>query len=75
MHYLSKKGNSWKPTGHKCGRCDEPTYVEVKPSGEWTDHYCCERYGCTWLDYNGNAEKMLGIEFTPFNYTKEASDE
>jgi hypothetical protein len=51
MKYLKYKNTHWSKTQEKCKRDNKPIYQEVLENGFITDHYCCERDGCTSQEY------------------------
>lgn len=51
MEYRKYKNSKWVETGELCERDGEKVYVEVLKDGTKTDHYCCERDGCTKQQY------------------------
>lgn len=51
MEYRNHKNSTWVHTGELCERDGKKVYVEVMSDGTKTDHYCCERNGCTSQQY------------------------
>ena len=51
MEYRKYKDSKWVATSERCERDGEIIYVEVLKDGTKTDHYCCERNGCTKQQY------------------------
>ncbi len=54
MEYRKYKNSSWLDSGEICERDGQKVYVEVLEDGTKTDHYCCERNGCTKQSYRIN---------------------
>ena len=54
MNYRIHKNSTWEPTGEICERDGKKVFVEVLEDGTKTEHYCCERNGCTKQDYRTN---------------------
>lgn len=60
MDYRFYKNSIWVRTDIPCGRCGEDGNMilrEVLNTGEKTNHFTCERLGCTWPWYN--QEKLI----------------
>jgi hypothetical protein len=59
MDYLIHDNTKWVDTGIKCPRCNNiilrETYNDDKP----TDHFACERMGCTWTNYHSNIRQLI----------------
>ncbi len=51
MEYRKYKDSKWVATIELCERDGRKVYVEVLKDGTKTDHYCCERDGCTKQQY------------------------
>jgi len=51
MKFLKWKNTFWAKTEEKCKRDGLPIYQEVLNNGVRTQHYCCERDGCTSQEY------------------------
>lgn len=54
MHFLTKENTKWQKTELRCPRDGKHIYREVYKDGRATNHFCCERSGCTWADYGSN---------------------
>ena len=62
MDYLLHKNTQYIDTGIKCPRCNHRILRETYKNGEPTDHFACERMGCTWPNYNSNKVKLIEID-------------
>ena len=51
MEFRIHEESKWVETGEFCERDGEKVYVEVLKNGTNTNHYCCERDGCTKQQY------------------------
>jgi hypothetical protein len=58
MNYRKYKDSRWVETGELCERDGKKIYVEVLECGTKTEHYCCERYGCSKQEYR-NIEHLI----------------
>ena len=56
MEYRIHKDSEWVETSELCERDGKKVYVEVLKDGTKTDHYCCERDGCTEQQYRHNVK-------------------
>jgi hypothetical protein len=59
MNYRKFNNSKWVETGERCERDGQKVYVEVLEDGTITDHYCCERSGCTKQNYRDDSRGIL----------------
>ena len=59
MDFLNHKGSKWVDAEEKCERDGKKVFVEVREDGTKTDHYCCERSGCTKQDYRNESITLI----------------
>lgn len=59
MDYLIYNNTKWVDTGIKCQRCDHKILRETYKDGKPTDHFACERMGCTWTNYHSNKMQLI----------------
>jgi len=63
MNFLIYEGTKWVDTGIVCPRCNHKILREThKINNEPTEHFCCERLGCTWPDYYNNQQDLIKID-------------
>lgn len=59
MEYLFYKNSKWIDTGEKCERDNETVFREILEDGTETNHYCCERLGCTKQQYRARELNVI----------------
>ena len=59
MDYLIHNNTKWVDTGIKCQRCEHRILRETYKDGKPTDHFACERMGCTWTNYHSNKMQLI----------------
>lgn len=62
MDYLIHNNTKWVDTEIKCPRCNHKIVKETYKNGEPTNHFACERMGCTWSNYHINKIELIKNE-------------
>jgi len=74
MEYLLFHDTEWIGTNRRCPRDGRRIYREVrKKTGIPTNHFCCERMGCTWPDYP--EKELAGLDRKRFCLNRKGLDE
>ena len=63
MEYLTYPEGEWIDTGIDCPRCGNIILREtIKLTHQPTDHFACNREGCTWPTFAENREKLINMD-------------